>query len=117
MVGRAFYAERVNPSWAVAIAAVAGLLAGLVAGVVTAGARRGRRFDEPGGIAGSGGFVVGPGRRAVLPAGAAEVLNVLRSASVVLDAGGALVKTSPAAYAFGLVRGRDLVHRELREMA
>jgi two-component system, OmpR family, sensor histidine kinase SenX3 len=112
------YAERVNPSWAVVIAAVAGLLAGLVVGVVAAGARRGRRrFDEDGGLAGSGGFVVGPGRRAVLPAGAAEVLNVLRSASVVLDARGALLKTSPAAYAFGLVRGRDLVHPELRDMA
>jgi two-component system sensor histidine kinase SenX3 len=112
----------VNPSWAVAIAAVAGLLAGLVAGVVAAGAHLGRgsgrgRFDEAGGIVGAGGLVVGPGRRAALPAGAGEVLNVLRSASVVLDARGALVKTSPAAYAFGLVRGRDLVHLELREMA
>jgi two-component system sensor histidine kinase SenX3 len=108
----------VNPSWAVALAAVAGLLAGLAIGVVAAGTRRARgRFDDGGGIAGSGGFVSGPGRRAVLPAGAAEVLNVLRAASVVLDASGALVKTSPAAYAFGLVRGRDLVHPELREMA
>jgi two-component system sensor histidine kinase SenX3 len=106
----------VNPSWAVAIAAVAGLLAGLVAGVAAAGARRGRGRLEPG-SAGPGGFVVGPGRRAALPSGVAEVLNVLRSASVVLDARGALVKTSPAAYAFGLVRGRDLVHVELREMA
>jgi two-component system sensor histidine kinase SenX3 len=108
----------VNPSWAVAVAAVAGLLAGLAIGVVAAGSRRARgRFGGDGGLTGSGGFVSGPGRRAVLPAGAAEVLNVLRAASVVLDASGALVKTSPAAYAFGLVRGRDLVHPELREMA
>src|SRR3712207_6199274 len=59
----------------------------------------------------------GTGRRGLLPGGAAEVLNVLRSASVVVDRRGALVTTSPAAYAFGLVRGRDLVHGELREMA
>jgi two-component system sensor histidine kinase SenX3 len=96
----------VNPSWAVVIAAVAGLLAGLVVGVVAAGARRVRRFADQSGIGGSR-----------VPAGAAEVLNVLRSASVVLDASGALVKTSPAAYAFGLVRRRDLVHPELRDMA
>jgi two-component system sensor histidine kinase SenX3 len=102
----------VNPSWAVVIAAVAGLLAGLVAGVVAAGARRGRDV----GSAGSGGSGPASGR-APLPAGAAEVLNVLRSASVVLDATGALVKTSPTAYAFGLVRGRDLVHPELRDLA
>jgi two-component system, OmpR family, sensor histidine kinase SenX3 len=52
-----------------------------------------------------------------LPAGVADVLNVLRSASVVLGPDGGLVKSSPAAHAFGLVRGRDLVHAELREMA
>jgi two-component system, OmpR family, sensor histidine kinase SenX3 len=52
-----------------------------------------------------------------LPAGVADVLNVLRSASVVLGPDGALIKSSPAAHAFGLVRGRDLVHAELREMA
>lgn len=62
-------------------------------------------------------MISGPGRAVTLPAGSAEVLNVLRAASVVLDAGGELVKSSPAAYAFGLVRGRDLVHQELREMA
>jgi two-component system sensor histidine kinase SenX3 len=55
--------------------------------------------------------------RPALPDGAADILNVLRSASVVLDESGALVKTSPAAHAFGLVRGRELVHAELRAMA
>lgn len=52
-----------------------------------------------------------------LPPGVGEVLSVLRSAAVVLDTADGVVKASPAAYAFGLVRGHDLVHAELREMA
>ena len=52
-----------------------------------------------------------------LPPGVGEVLAVLRSAAVVLDTADGVVKASPAAYAFGLVRGHDLVHAELREMA
>jgi two-component system sensor histidine kinase SenX3 len=35
---------------------------------------------------------------------------------MVLDSSGGLVKSSPATHAFGLVRGRDLVHAELRRM-
>ena len=52
-----------------------------------------------------------------LPPGVSEVLSVLRSAAVVLDLADGVVKASPAAYAFGLVRGHDLVHAPLREMA
>jgi two-component system sensor histidine kinase SenX3 len=52
-----------------------------------------------------------------LPPGVVEVLGVLRSAAVVLDVADGVVKASPAAYAFGLVRGHDLVHSELRELA
>ncbi len=52
-----------------------------------------------------------------LPRGAAEVLGVLRSAAVVLDLGDGVVRASPTAYAFGLVRGHELVHAQLREMA
>jgi two-component system, OmpR family, sensor histidine kinase SenX3 len=96
----------VNPTWAFAVAGGIGLLAGLVLGVVVSGNRSGRRPPAPTAP------VVGP-----LPEGAADVLNVLRSASVVLDADGGLIKTSPAAHAFGLVRGRELVHAELRAMA
>ncbi len=51
-----------------------------------------------------------------LPAGVAEVLGVLRSAAVVLDLSDAVIRATPAAYAFGLVRGHDLVHAELREL-
>jgi two-component system sensor histidine kinase SenX3 len=58
-----------------------------------------------------------PSTAPVLPEGAADVLNVLASASVVLGPDGGLIKTSPAAHAFGLVRGRELVHAELRAMA
>jgi two-component system sensor histidine kinase SenX3 len=96
----------VNPTWAFAVAGGIGLLVGLVLGVVVSGNRPAARRSLP--IA----TEVGP-----LPEGAADVLNVLRSASVVLDANGGLVKTSPAAHAFGLVRGRELVHAELRAMA
>ena len=52
-----------------------------------------------------------------LPPGVIEVMSVLRSAAVVLDLGDDVIKSSPAAYAFGLVRGHDLVHPELRAMA
>ena len=94
-----------NPTWAIAVAGLIGLLAGLALGVVMSG-RSGRPAAPP--IA----LPSGP-----LPEGAADVLNVLRAASVVLDGDGRLIKTSPAAHAFGLVRGRELVHTELRAMA
>nr|WP_116114942.1 ATP-binding protein [Austwickia chelonae] len=48
--------------------------------------------------------------------GVADVLRVLRSSAVVLDAGDAVVIASPAALALGLIRGRDLAHAELRDL-
>lgn len=51
-----------------------------------------------------------------LPDGAAEVLAVLGRAFVVVDAIDGVVRASPAAFAFGLVRGHTVVHRELLEM-
>jgi len=45
------------------------------------------------------------------------VLAVLRSGAIVLDTADAVVSTSPAAVAHGLVRGHDLVHDELRQLA
>ncbi len=95
-----------NPTWAFAVTGGIGILAGLVLGVVLPGNRTGPRRPLPVTVP------TGP-----LPEGVADVLNVLRAASVVLDADGGLIKTSPAAHAFGLVRGRELVHAELRAMA
>jgi len=51
-----------------------------------------------------------------LPAGAAEVLAVVGRAFVVVDAVDGVVRASPAAYAYGLVRGHTVVHRELLDM-
>jgi two-component system sensor histidine kinase SenX3 len=54
---------------------------------------------------------------ATLPSGVSDVLAVLRSGAIVLDAADAVVSTSPAAVANGLVRGRDLAHEDLRDLA
>ncbi|NUT71915.1 cell wall metabolism sensor histidine kinase WalK [Pseudarthrobacter sp. C4D7] len=51
-----------------------------------------------------------------LPAGAAEVLAVVGRAFVVLDDVDGVVRASPAAYAYGLVRGHTVVHKELLDM-
>jgi two-component system sensor histidine kinase SenX3 len=96
----------VNPTWAFAVVGGIGVVAGLVLGVLWTGTRSDQRRPTP--IAAPSG---------PLPEGVADVLNVLRAASVVLDSDGGLVKSSPAAHAFGLVRGRELVHAELRAMA
>ena len=94
----------VNPTWMVALAGLVGLLAGalgMLAFRVSENERTGLAIvPEPD-----------------LPPGVTEVLGVLRSAAVVLDIADDVAKASPAAYAFGLVRGHDLVHAELREMA
>jgi two-component system sensor histidine kinase SenX3 len=96
----------VNPTWAIAVVGVIGLLVGLALGVLLSG-----RPDQRPPV------VTAVPTAPVLPEGAADVLNVLASASVVLGPDGSLIKTSPAAHAFGLVRGRELVHAELRAMA
>lgn len=51
-----------------------------------------------------------------LPPGVSDVLAVLRSPAVVLDRSGEVVRATPSAIAFGLVRGRDLVHEGLRAL-
>ncbi|MCZ2404156.1 two-component sensor histidine kinase [Paenarthrobacter sp. Z7-10] len=51
-----------------------------------------------------------------LPEGSAEVLSVVGRAFVVVDAIDGVVRASPAAYAFGLVRGHTVVHQELLAM-
>ncbi|MHA7189961.1 sensor histidine kinase [Arthrobacter sp. MDT2-16] len=51
-----------------------------------------------------------------LPDGAAEVLSIIGRAYVIVDAIDGVVRASPAAYAFGLVRGHTVVHAELLEL-
>ncbi len=58
-----------------------------------------------------------PAVPAALPPGVGDVLAVLGSVGIVVDAGDAVVKASPAAYAHGLVRDGELVHAELRHLA
>ena len=52
-----------------------------------------------------------------VPRGVGDVLAVLRSSGVVLDHDGRVATTSPAAITYGLVRGGQLAHPEIREMA
>jgi two-component system sensor histidine kinase SenX3 len=88
----------------VALAGLVGLLVGAI-GVL------GFRLSERDGLG------LGEPPESELPPGVLEVLGVLRSAAVVLDVADGVVKASPAAYAFGIVRGHDLVHAELRGLA
>jgi two-component system sensor histidine kinase SenX3 len=52
----------------------------------------------------------------VVPPGVAAVLSVLRSSAVVVDDADVVLKASAPAYAFGLVRGTQLVSRELADL-
>ena len=105
-----------NPTWAVLLGALAGVFAGMALGLAVLRGRAPGRAPQRRRPGEGGPAVTGNPDRSQLPPGAAEVLAVLRSAAVVLDRDGRLVRTSPTAYAFGLVRGADLVHAELRAM-
>jgi two-component system sensor histidine kinase SenX3 len=61
--------------------------------------------------------VTDPVARTPLPDGVADVLAVLRSSGIVLDASDTVVNNSPAAVANGLVRGSDLTQPELLALA
>ncbi|MDQ0737125.1 two-component system sensor histidine kinase SenX3 [Arthrobacter agilis] len=50
------------------------------------------------------------------PTAPAEVLSIIGRAYVIVDAIDGVVRASPAAYAFGLVRGHTVVHSELLEL-
>jgi MFS family permease len=91
-------------SWRVAmlmtvVIGVAVALAALVA--------RGRRASEP----------TSPPRTSPIPEGADEVVAVLRSSAIVLDENTNVVKASPSAYAFGLVRQDRITVPELLALA
>ncbi|WP_058955582.1 sensor histidine kinase [Kocuria rhizophila] len=51
-----------------------------------------------------------------LPEGTAEILAALGLAYVVVDGVDGVVRASPAAYAYGIVRGHTVVHQELLDM-
>ena len=58
-----------------------------------------------------------PEQPPALPSGVGDVLAVLRSSAIVVDSSDAVINSSPAAVAYGLVRGQELAHTELRELA
>ncbi|RKQ33623.1 sensor histidine kinase [Kocuria tytonis] len=51
-----------------------------------------------------------------LPEGTAEILAALGLAYVVVDGVDGVVRASPAAYAYGIVRGHTVVHQDLLDM-
>ena len=92
---------RVNAALILVCTAV-GLVIGLAAGLA-------HRFTERASEA-------PPTAAPALSPGVGQVLSVLRSLAVVLDAQDEVVKASPAAYAFGIVRSERLVAQELLEL-
>jgi two-component system sensor histidine kinase SenX3 len=83
--------------------AALGLLIGLCVGFSRRAARHNSGTDDP--LDASG-----------LSPGVGQVLIVLRSLAIVLDESETVVKASPAAYAFGIVRAQRLVAEELVEL-
>jgi len=88
------------------LAGLVGLLTGVAAALAFRVSERQQRSDP------------GPSPAPpVLPAGVADVLAVLRSSAVVLDTDDQVVRASPTAYSFGLVREDRLVATDLLELA
>ena len=94
-----------DPTTAAILGAIAGLALGGVAVLAVRLSDRARRNE----------VVIAP--TPDLPPGVAEVLAVLRSSGIVVDSSDRVVNNSPAAVARGLVRGQELVHPELLQLA
>ncbi|TDE13104.1 sensor histidine kinase [Jiangella asiatica] len=86
-----------------ALAACVGAAVGLAAGLAFKASERAQRTPLP-------------ERTSRVPEGVDEVLSVLRSSAIVLDSALDVVKASPSAYAFGLVRHDRLAVPELVEL-
>lgn len=93
-----------NPLWIGVAAGLIGLALGVFGMLAFSASERSRRqtvdVHEP-----------------ALPDGSAEVLSVVGKAFIVMDVVDGVVRASPGAYAFGLVRGHTVVHQELIELA
>ena len=97
------YPEVVDPALAATLGGAAGLVIGAVAVAATRWSERSSEEPAP--------------QEPPLPRGVGDVLSVLRSIAVVLDASDAVVNTSASAVSYGLVRHGELVHHELRHLA
>ena len=95
--------RHVDPALAATLGGAAGLVIGAVAVAATRWSERSGQESPP--------------EEPPLPRGVGEVLSVLRSIAVVLDASDAVVNTSASAVSYGLVRHGELVHHELRHLA
>jgi len=87
------------------LAAVVGVLVGAAAVLAIRASEREQAHAAP-----------DEGPPPLLPPGAAEVLALLCSSTVVLDTDDRVVRASPAAYLFGLVREERLLSEELLDM-
>ena len=100
---RGTYPDLVDPTLAAMLGGAAGLVIGAVAVAATRWSERSGAEPEP--------------AEPPLPRGVGDVLSVLRSIAVVVDASDAVVNTSASAVSYGLVRHGELVHHELRHLA
>ncbi len=93
----------VDPTLAATLGGAVGLVIGAVAVVASRWSERSGQEPEP--------------EEPPLPRGVGDVLSVLSSIAVVVDASDAVVNTSASAVSYGLVRHGELVHHELRHLA
>ena len=99
------YIDGVDATSAAVLAGFAGLLTGALAVVAVRYSERQQTSMPP------------TASVTPLPSGVADVLAVLRSSAIVVDSADEVINNSPSATAYGLVRGKELVHRELRHLA
>jgi len=88
----------------VLLAGIVGVVVGVIAAIAFRVSERQQRASRR------------PESASGLDEGLVRVLAVLRSAAVVLDAEGDVVRASPPAYALGVVRGDAIAHAAIRDM-
>jgi two-component system sensor histidine kinase SenX3 len=88
-----------------AVAGLVGLLTGVFATLAFSASEKEQRADAD------------PKSPQVMPPGVAQVLAVLRSSAVVLDEEDVVVRASPTAYSFGIVRNGRILADELLDLA